>query len=246
MGGFPAVGRHPHPGPSPIQGEGRKRRQSKRPAFVIVVGMQSDESRGGGDGRMALTFHVLASGSGGNASLLEVEGHGVLLDFGLRPRTLAQRLRACGGSWGHVQAAVLTHTHSDHWQAHTLAELLKRGVPLYCHAGHVNVLERAGTTFVAAGLQAGCFTFTRRASRGICPAAAAARRTRYRTMAASHAAFASMGRRTSSAPAGPWDTSRTWAAGTRRWRHGCAMWMCWLWNLTMTSNCSAAAAGRTT
>ncbi len=96
---------------------------------------------------MAMTFHVLASGSSGNASLLDVNGAGILLDFGLRPRLLAQRLRACGASWSHIRSALLTHTHSDHWQAHTLAELLQRRIPLYCHAGHVPVLERAGTSF---------------------------------------------------------------------------------------------------
>ena len=42
----------------------------------------------GGDG-MSLRFTVLASGSGGNASLVETDGFGVLIDAGLGPRQLA-------------------------------------------------------------------------------------------------------------------------------------------------------------
>lgn len=96
---------------------------------------------------MAVTFHALASGSAGNAALLDVDGFGVLIDFGLGPRFLGQRLRACGASWANVRAALLTHTHGDHWQPHTLAELAKRNVPLWCHAEHVELLARAGAAF---------------------------------------------------------------------------------------------------
>lgn len=96
---------------------------------------------------MVVTFHALASGSAGNAALVDVGGFGVLLDFGLRPRLIGQRLRACGSSWARVRAALLTHTHGDHWQPHTLAELLKRDIPLWCHAEHVEQLARAGDSF---------------------------------------------------------------------------------------------------
>ncbi len=90
-----------------------------------------------------MSFHVLASGSAGNAALLDVDGRGVLVDFGLGPRGLAQRLRACRASWRRVHAAVLTHTHGDHWSPHTLRELFRRRIPLYCHAEHIASLERA-------------------------------------------------------------------------------------------------------
>jgi glyoxylase-like metal-dependent hydrolase (beta-lactamase superfamily II) len=62
---------------------------------------------------MPLRFTVLASGSGGNASLLEADGFGLLLDAGLGPRQLAGRLAAVGASWQQVHAVLLTHTHSD-------------------------------------------------------------------------------------------------------------------------------------
>ena len=101
---------------------------------------------------MALQFTVLASGSAGNASLLEAGGHGVLIDAGLGPRQLAGRLRAVGASWAHVRAAVLTHTHTDHWRERTLAYLERLRVPLYCHPEHHAMLEDISPAFV--GLRA--------------------------------------------------------------------------------------------
>src|SRR5262245_15662592 len=81
--------------------------------------------------RMPLQFTVLASGSGGNASLIDADGFGVLLDVGLGPRQLAARLAAAGADWKHVHAVLLTHTHSDHWNETTLNHLLKLKIPLY-------------------------------------------------------------------------------------------------------------------
>ena len=85
---------------------------------------------------MGLRFTVLASGSGGNASLVEAEGFGVLIDAGLGPRQLGARLASAGRSWSAVHAVLLTHTHSDHWKDRTLAHLQRRGVPFYCHPSH--------------------------------------------------------------------------------------------------------------
>src|SRR5262249_10105452 len=63
---------------------------------------------------MAVQFAVLASGSSGNATLIRSGGAGLLVDLGIGPRTIAQRLESVGASWDHVGAAVLTHTHGDH------------------------------------------------------------------------------------------------------------------------------------
>lgn len=96
---------------------------------------------------MGLRVSVLASGSGGNATLVETESMGVLIDVGLGPRQLADRLRSVGAAWSRIQAVVLTHTHSDHWKDNTLAQLLTRGIPLYCHRGHHRVPREYGATF---------------------------------------------------------------------------------------------------
>jgi len=96
---------------------------------------------------MPLRFTVLASGSAGNASLLEADGFGVLIDIGLGPRLLASRLAAVGASWSRVHAVLLTHTHSDHWNERTLAYLQRLRVPLYCHPNHHGPLSAYGTAF---------------------------------------------------------------------------------------------------
>ena len=104
---------------------------------------------------MALRFTVLASGSGGNATLVECGGTSLLIDAGLGPRQLAARFTDAGASWTSVAAVLLTHTHSDHWKDATLAHLLRRHVPLYCHPGHHRLLEtwsRAFAPLKAAGL----------------------------------------------------------------------------------------------
>ena len=104
---------------------------------------------------MALRFTVLASGSGGNATLVECGGTGLLIDAGLGPRQLSARFADAGASWTSVGAVLLTHTHTDHWKDATLAHLLRRRVPLYCHPGHHRSLEtwsRAFAPLKASGL----------------------------------------------------------------------------------------------
>src|SRR5262249_7431597 len=56
--------------------------------------------------------------------------------------------------WDHIHAAVLTHTHCDHWNARAVAELHERRIPLHCHTEHLAVLAQteAGTELIEAGL----------------------------------------------------------------------------------------------
>ena len=96
---------------------------------------------------MSLRFTVLASGSAGNASLLDAAGFQVLLDIGLGPRQIASRLAAVGASWQSIGAVLLTHTHSDHWREATLVHLCRRGIPLYCHAEHQVALASYAASF---------------------------------------------------------------------------------------------------
>jgi phosphoribosyl 1,2-cyclic phosphodiesterase len=104
---------------------------------------------------MPVRFHVLASGSSGNACVLDVGGFGVLIDFGLPLRQLDPRMKRCRVSWDHIHAVLLTHGHTDHWNATTLSHLAKRRLPIYCHAEHLAVFNqesRAFTALSAAGL----------------------------------------------------------------------------------------------
>src|SRR5262245_38877584 len=98
---------------------------------------------------MTLRYTVLASGSSGNASLIQTPVAGVLLDGGLGPQELAARLAQAALSPDSVRAMLLTHTHTDHWKDRTLAWLLSRNLPLYCHAGHHAALTRHSAAFRA-------------------------------------------------------------------------------------------------
>jgi phosphoribosyl 1,2-cyclic phosphodiesterase len=94
---------------------------------------------------MPIQFVVLASGSRGNACLVQAGPAGLLIDLGLGPRELSARLEGVGSALGRIGTAVLTHTHGDHVQASTLRLLAARKIPLYCHEGHREALrERPG------------------------------------------------------------------------------------------------------
>lgn len=98
---------------------------------------------------MALGLTVLASGSLGNAALLEADGCSLLIDAGLGPRQMAARLATVGVSWPRIQAVLLTHTHGDHWNERVFAHLLKLRVALWCHAEHLTILRRYCSCFRA-------------------------------------------------------------------------------------------------
>ncbi|MET0555533.1 MAG: MBL fold metallo-hydrolase [Vicinamibacteria bacterium] len=63
---------------------------------------------------MSLRFRVLGSGSTGNATLVEGEGVRILIDAGLGPRDLAERLQSVGVDPASVDAIFLSHEHQDH------------------------------------------------------------------------------------------------------------------------------------
>lgn len=90
---------------------------------------------------MGARWTVLASGSSGNASLLQSDDGALLVDVGIGPRQLAKRLRDLGTSTADLRGMVLTHTHADHWQEKTLTKLLGMNIPLYCHDAHRRELQ---------------------------------------------------------------------------------------------------------
>ena len=52
---------------------------------------------------MAVHFHVLASGSSGNCSLLESDELALMIDLGLGPRQLASRIDCRPPVWDRVR-----------------------------------------------------------------------------------------------------------------------------------------------
>ncbi len=98
---------------------------------------------------MALGLTVLASGSSGNAALVEADGCSLLIDAGLGPRQMATRLATVGVSWPRIQAVLLTHTHGDHWNDRVFAHLLRLRTAVWCHAEHLAALRRHCSCFAA-------------------------------------------------------------------------------------------------
>jgi phosphoribosyl 1,2-cyclic phosphodiesterase len=96
---------------------------------------------------MVSRFTVLASGSSGNAALVETDGFGLLIDCGLHPHMLTARLAEVGSSWSKINAVILTHTHGDHWKDLMLADLRSRKIPLYAHPAQHDHLANASAYF---------------------------------------------------------------------------------------------------
>ncbi|MBI3933003.1 MAG: MBL fold metallo-hydrolase [Acidobacteria bacterium] len=78
---------------------------------------------------MPLRFRVLGSGSSGNATLVEGGGTRLLIDAGLGPRALADRLKSAGVEPESLEAVVVSHEHADHASG-AAAFSLKWGVRL--------------------------------------------------------------------------------------------------------------------
>ncbi len=64
--------------------------------------------------RITLRVTILASGSSGNATLVETETTCLLLDAGIGRREILRRFDALGQKPARVDAIVVSHEHSDH------------------------------------------------------------------------------------------------------------------------------------
>lgn len=102
--------------------------------------------------------HFLSSGSTGNCTLVRTHGGAFLIDFGLGPGRLLELLRPCGihatysrerskgrgpafsGPTEPLRAAVVTHTHGDHFSPTSLKLLLENNVHLHIHREHAMAL----------------------------------------------------------------------------------------------------------
>jgi phosphoribosyl 1,2-cyclic phosphodiesterase len=80
------------------------------------------------------TIKILASGSSGNAILVEAGGKALLLDAGLSARELVKRLSAVGADPAGLDGIIISHEHSDHIKG---AEILARDnrIPIFINRG---------------------------------------------------------------------------------------------------------------
>src|SRR5436190_10606929 len=79
---------------------------------------------------MAVFVSVLASGSRGNAALVESSSARILVDAGVSCRETFKRLKSIGRDPREISAILITHEHSDH--VYGLATLAKKlQVPVF-------------------------------------------------------------------------------------------------------------------
>jgi phosphoribosyl 1,2-cyclic phosphodiesterase len=84
----------------------------------------------------------LASGSSGNAFLIDTENDLLLLDDGLSYRSLTEELRELDRSPEEISAVLLTHEHADHISG--LPALMKKhpNIPVYASYGTFDGLSK--------------------------------------------------------------------------------------------------------
>ncbi len=84
-------------------------------------------------------IRVLASGSGGNCAVLAWECAGrrraLLIDAGIGARRVRALLERSGLTVGMIDAVLLTHLDTDHWNA-AFARALPEACPVYVHRSH--------------------------------------------------------------------------------------------------------------
>jgi phosphoribosyl 1,2-cyclic phosphodiesterase len=90
---------------------------------------------------MALLFSTLASGSQGNAALIQLNQKNLLIDAGISARVLQKRLAMIGLRVSDLTEAILTHTHSDHANGTAMQALADHQIPFRCHPSHEQQLS---------------------------------------------------------------------------------------------------------
>lgn len=78
---------------------------------------------------------VLASGSKGNATYIEIDGIRILIDAGISATRIKKNLRQIGVGMEDLNAILLTHEHIDHIRA----------LPTLCKHYHIPLYSRAET-----------------------------------------------------------------------------------------------------
>jgi phosphoribosyl 1,2-cyclic phosphodiesterase len=90
---------------------------------------------------MSIEVCVLASGSGGNCTLVRTPAGSILLDAGLGPRGAARRMNGTGASLVDVRAICLTHLDRDHCSLRWRDLLIGHDIRVFCHVNLAGMLR---------------------------------------------------------------------------------------------------------
>ncbi|UVI33849.1 MBL fold metallo-hydrolase [Paenibacillus spongiae] len=90
---------------------------------------------------MGIRFTVLASGSTGNATIVQGDEATVLVDAGLSVKKIEELMRERGVAGHHVDAILVTHEHSDHIKG-LGAFARKFDLPIYANEATWGAMER--------------------------------------------------------------------------------------------------------
>lgn len=88
---------------------------------------------------MSVRVTSLASGSSGNATLIQSDRTRLLIDAGIGSRTLQASLRQYGTTLDALDAVAITHEHSDHVRG--LAPVKRAGIAVISTEGTASALE---------------------------------------------------------------------------------------------------------
>ncbi|MFD0716133.1 MBL fold metallo-hydrolase [Paenibacillus sp. GCM10027626] len=97
---------------------------------------------------MGMRFTVLASGSTGNATVVQSDDATVLVDAGLSGKKIEELMRERGIAGHHIDAILVTHEHSDHIKG-LGAFARKYDLPIYANEATWGAMERHVGTIAA-------------------------------------------------------------------------------------------------
>lgn len=92
---------------------------------------------------MSIELCVLASGSGGNCSLVRTPAGVLLVDAGIGPRVAARRMNGTGVTLRDVRAICLTHLDRDHFTPNWTRTIRDNDLRVYCHETRIDELMLA-------------------------------------------------------------------------------------------------------
>jgi phosphoribosyl 1,2-cyclic phosphodiesterase len=87
---------------------------TRRQQFAIILNEPLRRRAAGVRGPISLRISILASGSSGNATLLETEQTCLLVDAGIGKKEMMRRFAALGRAPERVDAILVSHEHTDH------------------------------------------------------------------------------------------------------------------------------------